>query len=368
MNKLSAFSDWLDIADDSRRSYCSYVKSLFANVLEHKKRELATIFPIQSEDICSVFNWCVSPERSEEELSAFSLYVEELLGKEIRNAKKGVCTFGVCWKTLTNFRSGFRSFMEFLGIEREYDRSYNRQSEEEEKTDKPRQSSIISQLGFHPDTLVFTHKQMYRTFKSRLKTQDRFFENIIYPIRLLSKVFNDFGKDAEYNDLLESIIEQIKFKVSTESIIVDFNNIKSLRIDFTDEESSCSVNSGKDKKLVYTEYFENGQCTGVRPITPTSFRDISLDHDTPMHSLLEDNLQKYPALKELSDDIGCFYHSVDNYNDLRQYRNDICRNYYEQHIFTQEEVENLFIDFKNLHKEISLTIMDCKENSRKNDT
>lgn len=366
MDTLSAFSECLKIAYDSRRSYCSYVKSLFANVLEEKKDKLAALFSFNSNEVGSIFDWCVSPERSEEELSAFSFYVEELLGNEIRNAKSGVCAFGVGWKTLANYRSGFRSFMEFLGTERESDRKENKQTVEEKKY-KPDKPSIISLLGFIPESQYYSHRQMFRIFKSRLKTQDRFFENIIYPIRLLSKVFNDFGKDAEYNDLLESIIEQIKFKVSTESIIVDFNNIKSLRIDFTDEESSCSVNSGKDKKLVYTEYFENGQCTGVRPITPTSFRDISLDHDTPMHSLLEDNLQKYPALKELSDDIGCFYHSVDNYNDLRQYRNDICRNYYEQHIFTQEEVENLFIDFKNLHKEISLTIMDRKENSKKND-
>ncbi|MBR2281330.1 MAG: hypothetical protein IJ863_01770 [Spirochaetales bacterium] len=301
--------------------------------------------------------WIVDSARSEEELSSFSCLVENIISTEIANTRSGTSSLSIPAKTLSNYRSGFRRFINYLGVE-------NSVVKKCEDIGFPKSEKKI-EIPFNSDQF-FSHRQMFNTFKSRLKTQDRFYSHIIFPVRLLSKLFNGKGKKEEYNLVLKNTIDSTKILICGEEKDVCFSSVSSLNINIG-KENSCQVNVvDKGWKTVCTECYENGGGPKIRLLQPLSFMDLSLDHDTAMHNLLEEHCLDYPALKRLSDRIANHFNISGDYNQLRGYRDRICSEFYESVGFSENEIDNLYKEFVELSEKISLTIMERSENSRKN--
>ena len=144
--------------------------------------------------------------------------------------------------------------------------------------------------------ISYTHKELMRTFKSRLVTQDRAYDRMLYCARVINRIFNKSTRKADYAHLLETSLENILF------LVEDGGAVKLKDIEWLSIQPSMDVllktNDGK-KHVLYARERDGS----IRPLRAPILRDLSIDHVTPLVDLLNNDAARraYPRLRELSD-------------------------------------------------------------------
>ena len=330
----SYMEDVLDdqnISTNSITSYISYVKRAF---------EL--VFGIDELDLLD------SHSVSVEQRGNLEAKLERILQNQIQNTDN---TSSVSRKTLSNYLSGVRLFWDFLG----YRHSGKEVIDESQKIESSfEEKKLVTRID-----LKYTKQQIYKVFKARLKTQDRFYEHIALPFRLLNKVFNTMGYQKQNTEVLDNEIWNVKFLIKNDSKTL--KEITGLEI------SGCEdylAHSGHQRLLT--------KCAdgSVVPMTAKTLSTISLDHDTPLFQVVENNegYKKYPALVELSEEIARFF-DVNTILELNNYeiKKRISTSFFEaRQDYLSANVDRIFSEYKKLHESINLTAMDKIENIRRN--
>ncbi len=246
-----------------------------------------------------------------------------------------------CKKTLGNYCSALRALEDFY------------------------QSSDLPFIPLPPTTpksnnpsirIVYTAAQIRRSFRSRLKTQDRFYDFGSFPCRLLGKVFH---RNKEYFSLYEGLIDNAK-------LLLGNGGLASLRevrgIVIKDGFAYALIGNDEKPKPIYTQAFENGRSQGIKPMEASALSSLSLDHDQSLYDTLKDKLDKMPTLKRLGEDIV-------SYRQGRSFPNAsaFTKEYYAKaYPALGIDRASLLKELKDFFSCLSLTLMNNRDNSSKN--
>ena len=203
---------------------------------------------------------------------------------------------------------------------------------------------------------VFDQKQLKRIFSSRLRTQDRLYSNNNYclPMRIIFKAFKG---DKNFKKAMDDLVNRIKFLIGpSPKTYRTLSEIKKLYIMDNGDVFILTAPTSESEILeqVYTETFNSTHSsTGFFPRLVKHVKQISLDHDQPISTLVPARINAYPELHKLSDEV-IGIRKKHGLNNLNQLLSDVNRQ------------SALLKELEDMFNQTSLTIMQLSQNSKKN--
>ena len=344
---LEEFENWLIdneiVGEGSARSYAdSYVPGLIEKVLTpYFEKAFEGLDPYATFRQSSVFS------TDGRLILAAS---EEIILKEREDKSSALSA-----KTLSNYRSGLRAFIGFLSAEGLcFDV-------------KPTASQRKSMTAFVTEgnsAVTYTCRELFGIFKSRLITQDRAFNRMLYCARMIHRIFNQSALKKDYDALFDRVISNVRFLLEDGNSVC-LKDIKKVLI-YPNRYTLVCLNDGTRHKL-YTLTTEK-QRVLLRALTVA---DLSLDHDTTLENILNNDAARsdYPHLKTVGD---CYAGScTDLYLDycpgVRKFSTRTKERFSAcQDTLTDADfVRKLYADMKKFYDVVSLTVMLRRDNSKK---
>ena len=257
---LKHFEYWLESNQYTTETGKCYVNCYTKNIV---KKILCPWF--EKHNLLITYDNFNQSAKNEEIRSLIESLSECIIEYELKNPNHNLAK-----KTLINYRSGLRAFFTFLETECLYfDCKLNKKSLRKH----------IKDLG---GSFCYIQKQIIEVFFSRLITQDRVYENMIYPARVLNQIFNNSEKKSCYKALLRDKIMETKFLISDNSeSSVSLENISKVTIKPI-ENNVYIYHKGKSYEL-FTEKPSKGNNT-YEKLNAQCFGDLSLDHDKKTQS------------------------------------------------------------------------------------
>ena len=296
---LNKFYEELAISDDSKKSYISYVTNAIKHFEKHYNNEFDFYDKVQNEcnSICALLN---------------SYLTEIKLGK----------INDVSPKTAWNYSSAFSIYQDILS-----DICDNK-------------NKTLNNYLANISPIIYTKKDIIKVFLNRLVTQDREYEHIKFPTRIINKIC----PKGWFRNLLKSSIER--------TIIYDGNGTE---YTFSDLDKLIIVNNKiiaqfNNKKIeVYSptvDYKDYVIFDGSKGLP-----ELSLDHKNSLYDIIEGNYTAYMYLGELSNNVkGIGYKSQ----------------LLDRSFIDNSFIDNLKNDVSNIINKTQLVIMSKSLNSSKN--
>jgi hypothetical protein len=212
-----------------------------------------------------------------------------------------------------------------------------------------------------PPTLIvgatssYDRADLISIFKSRLKTQDRFYAFGTYPARIVGKII---ANSLPRIDLYEKLINETKFLCGPSAS--DFYLLKNVD-KLTIARGRAYIEVSGRAYMVYTETFKKGISAGFVPATVNTMSDLSLDHIQPMYDVLKSCLPSYTEYLKFSDSV-LSYRRANPKTSLSIFSSDYYTIVYPTLKLDEQKLIDEIFDFIG---RLSLVIMDRKSNSSK---
>lgn len=207
----------------------------------------------------------------------------------------------------------------------------------------------------YPD-FELDNKAMVKRFISRFKTQDRVYEQIMFPCRVFGKLF----PKKEYKDLLVDACNRISFIIDNNGNTISFKNIKSL---FVNNHAVYLLGNNGNQYSALTECFDdNKKSKGYLPYPKPSFRNLSIDHKNSLNGTMINN--SFPKLKELTNIIKQLEKQYGAYS----FKTAPAIGDHLKNTLDANSKAELFLEVKKIYEDTSFVMMDQGENSRKNNS
>lgn len=277
-------------------------------------------------------------------------------------------------KALSNIRSGFRNFCIFLE-EVGYSIELN-----------VPQSEGVSSNSNNKHEISYSQKELVSIFRSRLNTQDRVFEKIVLPFRLINMILNKSSVSSEYNKFMNKEILDIQFLTNNgtktlndiEGLFIEGNGLVSVldKHPYSKNTAFSYVYSKKNEFLV-----------------ADSMSVISLDHNVSLFSIVQElDEDEYSELFHLSSLVRSYFTMkkvnlnvqlsnigfslsrpqdsfsisvADTRKMLSAKNKGVTKDLYAA-VVDKIDALKLFSDLKKLYQKIDLVIMHRNDNSSKN--
>ena len=258
-------------------------------------------------------------------------------------------------KTLSNYFSGFRWFM-YMTFETEI------KTTKIKKLDKNIVKSVeegIKRRYASIDRIIYSKKKINDIYIARLKTQDREYGEINFPIRVIWKLAKREGIEKQLLGAMQNRIDEMVYVVSKDGKkTITHKQIKEFVLNIKD---GC-VNINGEK--MFTEKYiskqgQNKEYIKQQPI----MAHISIDHKEDLHGMLTGkNVIRYPNLKRLSDDMKAFTYSEKKTKAAKsvEFFNAKHANY------DKDFVKVLISEICSLFDAMNFVAMDKNQNSSKN--
>ena len=199
-------------------------------------------------------------------------------------------------------------------------------------------------------------KAMVKRFISRFKTQDRVYEQIMFPCRVFGKLF----PKKEYKELLVDACNRISFIIDNSGNTISFKNIKSL---FVNNHAVYLLGNNGNQYSALTECFDdNKKSKGYFPYPKPSFRNLSIDHKNSLNGTMINN--SFPKLKELTNTIKQLEKQYGAYS----FKTAPAIGDHLKNTLDANSKAELFLEVKKIYEDTSFVMMDQGENSRKNNS
>lgn len=281
------FGNWLDEYDilsskNSIASYRSYVNQL--------RNGYNDVFGVgKFETIVSVYQ-----SKSEKAILKFYTNIIHFINDQKRKQKKK-------W---TDIGSGFYQFDEFLRDKFDCDDLESGKVKEitykniEPVTKKPKAEEVpVKKCKIVSGDISeeFTQKELMRTFKSRLKTQSRYYPNIdmLFPARLVNDIFHK-NKDKSFDVWIQEGLANML--VLSKDAAYRFSAVCKICL-HKDKHVFVVLNNGYKFEL----YTYKGDGKTKMPLRTLDKRDISVDHKISLAEKMQQNKSNLPAFKEMTE-------------------------------------------------------------------
>ena len=282
-----------------------------------------------------------------------------------RDDKKGACS-GVpetTWKlkTLEDYSSAWNAFAEFIVSE-----GYNVDSK---IINSKCITEKLNKYSSKKIKLNYKKGKLEKIFLSRLTTQDRVYENILYPARLLNKVFNNSPYKEQYKELLYYVIGNARLIIGKDGETKPLDDITGISIEIS-QKNGVTVDCGTRTHL---KLFTEGKTGIIELSAKKGVQDLSLDHDTPLENIINANAKAFPQLMKLSEIIasheGCkstdYRKHLSGAQNIKNWTKKVY-NDCSTMLLDPTFLQDLFAEMETLYKkEIKLTVMHAADNSAK---
>ena len=332
-----------DLTDGSQKSYRTYLKMLFEDVLDDLAKSLQP-----ERKLCFIDLFLYLPTNTRTKLL--------VIAKDYLEYVKKNGLYSCAKHTMSNRYSAFNRFFE---VAIAYDeRAVTCKEASLKSLLKLTEQTIISKynsIGLY----VYTKSVLDKIYMARLRTQDRYYKSIIFPMRLAMKL--TAKRDALRKKLEKSMLERLsllEYIISpdgTKSIM--HKSIKRLELNIKKDLVTAGAN------IVYTYCNKSDTYKTQKP----EISSISIDHKVSLNTLLGDNPLSYPGIKRVSDDMISFLRSLSETNLTASkkstlFYDSIGKNY------TDGVVSDFIDDMCILYSQMNFVAMDKSENSSKNDS
>lgn len=224
-------------------------------------------------------------------------------------------------KTLTNYKSGLRMYGEFLN-----------DTDPSVETEKPQEKIEAIPILYIGDTL-YSKDELYKNFIFRLTTQDRFYDEIYFPISLMKQLFYKNGEQKYYNAVLDKLLDSTILHSSDG--LLKLKEVNELAI----ENGKVSVVINGAKHSLLTPNLKDG----FEPFDVASFKSVSLDHVNSQYNILHDLKNSLPMLNHLTKVLKQANPKITNRKSLSAYKK-----------LNGLDLFNDAVDIQELKKEFSL--------------
>lgn len=205
------------------------------------------------------------------------------------------------------------------------------------------------------EDLQFTKSDLYKNFRFRIITQDRFYKPIFYPISFIKRLL--YSKDEKHfiDKWVENLLDNINLHLAEETI--KLKDIAELKID----NGKIYVKHNDGFKLLYTKLSDN---INIKPFDAKLLKKIAIDHDKPLYDIMVENKNNLETFDQISIELKKFLDGTINSKKLKIAYNHVLNSEYVNNI----NIENLKKELELLSSKTSLQLMDSKENliKRKN--
>lgn len=328
-----------EVNGDSKKSYASYLKGLCSNFLdEYILKEFGynagflTFINSLKQDLRSkIFTIC----------DVYLDYLIKIKDSSIRSAK-----------TLSNYRSGFKRFEEYVFSE---DFENVKKKSKVDDTTKQLIVTKFNNLG----TITYTKRDLTKTFLFRLKTQDRCYDFIRYPIRLIWKLVTKENLQEKIVRSMRDRLNDMDCYISKDGKAIKYEKVRKLTIS-----NGKSYVNGKE---LYTELFNDGSCSSIKyDLMQPELSLMSIDHVKPQYEMMKENLQNYPYLQRITNQ---FNKTVKQYGLKDKTTSAKANTLVYDEInskWPKQDVSSLVDETTSLIDSMKFALMDKSENSKKN--
>jgi hypothetical protein len=198
----------------------------------------------------------------------------------------------------------------------------------------------------------YNQEQLRDIFRSRLRTQDRTYDFLYFPIRQLSStVTRRYGSPQHVYQWFDGQIDKMLLCITDNSRIIEFKEIKSLEIL---DDSSVWVNdkSGNPHRLLTSIVGKNTR----EPMKATSISDIVIDHVVSFKKILLELEWQLSYLQEIHKYIK---------SRLYDYDNNVRKAVTQVELFGDDPVNAWNKELPLISKRVQLQLMSKSENERK---
>lgn len=344
------FGDWLDEYDvlstqNSIASYKSYVNQLRNGYNED--------FGVgKFETIVSVYQ-----SKSENDILKFYTKIVHFINDQKRIQKKK-------W---TDIGSGFYQFDDFLRDKFDCDDLESGKVSEitykkiEPVTKKTKPENIPekeSKVVSGDISEEFTQKELMRTFKSRLKTQSRYYPNIdmLFPARLINDIFHK-NKDNAFDTWMQNGLANMRVLSKNATFLFSF--VRKICL-LQNKRIIVVLNDGYKFEL----YTYKGDGKTRAPLRTLDKRDISVDHIISLAEIMQQNKNSLPAFKEMTEK----FHEYEKFSKVRlnpradrTWKDNLLQKYSK--LNSDKMRSAIMVDLKRMN--LQYILMDQRENSKK---
>ncbi len=214
--------------------------------------------------------------------------------------------------------------------------------------------------------VVLSQKELIRTFRARITTQGRVYEDYVIPFRTYNRILHN---NQAYKKGLQAYIQSIYFIVtdsaktlSTVQEKVPLREVKS--IEFQSNRTLLSLKNGGEK-LVLTEVFNRNVRGASYELLIGQITDCSLDHKNPLYSLRA-TIDGKPQMKKLSDGALDYLKKNPSMKKLELDRTFSTLDFSGTDATLGVQAEKLCEELFDFLAQTELVIMDKRYNSSKN--
>ena len=284
--------------------------------------------------------------------------IEETLLYVIDELSRKDCEqiFGKPKKTLQNYKSGLFSYLEFL-IEQSFPIANNQDIENEITEVQIKDFQIFTDTGeslSNDNTIkVYSKNDLEKNFSLRIKTQDRFYENIFFPIRFVTRVFSIQKEQTIFNKWLYNLLDSIDIFLEKNGI-TNFAEISSLSI----KSEYVYITHNGNEKLVYTKLSDNKT---LIPLNVKTLNKIAIDHDRSLFDVMNVNLSNLPTFILITNELKKHIEGKVTYQKLSKASHSNKLDEFIKTINTQ----NLLNELELIASETKLQLMESSQNTSK---
>lgn len=333
----------LNLGKGTKKSYVTYMRNISRVLLDKYIKENLKIEETNS--FIELF-YRVNSDTRVKLLALVEVYIDNYLQKTSQNEIKEQTS--KTKKTIQNYRSGFRHFTNM---------GYDFNEKAVNSIDK-RVKDIINKKYEELDSITYTKKALDKVYIARLKTQDRSYDEIMFPIRAIWKFAKKHGKDKDILKVMQETLDKMVYYTSADGTEnIEHKNIKKLTLNLKDKYVGLN-----QREKMFTEVFGKA----VKELQKPIMASISIDHAKSLHTLMTGgNEKQYKKLLELSYDMRNF-----NYTCKRTRAAEAIEffNHYENSDkYSIEFVKGLVKEVCDLFNKMQFVAMDKAQNSSKND-
>lgn len=333
------FKNWLigteRTSESSAKSYLSYITSVNKLIVFNHNEKRFSFFEI------------LNLEFKNKNHNILSQYITAAI--DALSRKDADKILGRAKKSLQNYKSALFSYLDFFAEQFASDSDdIKNQISDSIEVDTP--SKELSQKKIIQE---YPKKDLLKVFSSRIKTQDRCYADIFFPIRFVTRVFREQNKQDIFRDWLGNLLNSII--VFTEKGTTSLSQISSLIIE---NEAVYIITKDNTKEMVYTKLSDN---TTLIPLKTNTLAQIAIDHDPPLYNIMISNKNQLPIIYLISQKLREYIKDKIDYKNLSE-----ASRIEELSEFIQTiSIQDLLSELKLITSETNLQLMDRSQNTSK---
>lgn len=199
---------------------------------------------------------------------------------------------------------------------------------------------------------IYKKEELYKIFRFRLMTQDRYYNEIFYPISFIKRLCYKLDERAFFDQWIDGLLDSTI--VHFEGGQTTLDKVKSMCIGPLD----VIIIAEQKMKFVFTRKADNKT---LEPMVVSDLREIALDHDKPLLNIMRDNKKMLGTFMTITNELKKHISGQVNGKKLKIANNQVLMGNYVDLVNMIE----LKQEMATIASHTRLQLMDSRQNASK---